>query len=184
MKQQANGNWILLPYLLIVGVAIARLSMSHPYNFVPIFSCLLFFAATRPRREYAIPLFALMGVDIFLTVIRYGYPLTRDHAVTWLWYLAALILGAGMLQNSVSVTRALVASLVISVSFFLASNFAVWAAWGMYPKTWSGLASCYVAAVPFFRNSIVAETVSSVVVFGLRNMASHGPQPGECSACS
>ncbi len=54
----------------------------------------------------------------------------------------------------------------------------------MYSKTWSGLASSYVAAVPFFRDRVVAETVSSVVVFGLRTIASHGPQRVECSACS
>jgi len=167
MKQQAKENWILLPYLLIVGVGIARLSMSLPYNLVPIFSCLLFFAATRPRREYAIPLVALMGVDVFLTVNRYGYPLTGDFAVTWLWYVAAMMLGAGMLQSSVSVPRALIASVLTTVSFFVVSNFAVWATWGMYPKTWSGLANCYIAAAPFFRNSVVAETVSSVAIFGL-----------------
>lgn len=167
MKKLANENWILPPYLLIAGAVVARLSMSLPYNFVPIFSCLLFFAATRPRREYPIPLIALMGVDIFLTEIWYGYPLTGDHAVTWLWYLAAMMLSARMLRGSVSVPRGLVASLLTSASFFLASNFAVWAAWRMYPKTWSGLANCYIAAAPFFRNSVVAETISSVVVFGV-----------------
>ena len=32
------------------------------------------------------------------------------------------------------------------------SNFAVWAAWNMYPKTLAGLATAYGAALPFFRN--------------------------------
>jgi len=62
MKRIENRNSILLPYLLIFGAALLRLTVSHPYNFVPIFSCLLFFGANRPKRELAIPLFALIGV--------------------------------------------------------------------------------------------------------------------------
>jgi hypothetical protein len=37
----------------------------------------------------------------------------------------------------------------------------------MYPKTLSGLAACYVAALPFFRNNIVAELICSSLLFGL-----------------
>ena len=37
----------------------------------------------------------------------------------------------------------------------------------MYPKTLSGLAACYVAALPFFRNSVVAELLCSSLLFGL-----------------
>jgi hypothetical protein len=167
MKRLESGNLIVLPYLLIFGAALLRLTVSHPGNFVPIFSCLLFFGASRPKREFAMPLLALIGVDIFLTTHRYGYPLTGGHAVTWIWYLAALILGAGMLRSSISTPRVLGASLLASVSFYLASNFTVWAEWGMYAKTWSGLGACYIAALPFFRNSVVSETAFSLLVFGI-----------------
>ena len=185
MKRIENRNSILLPYLLIFGAALLRLTVSHPYNFVPIFSCLLFFGANRPKRELAIPLFALIGVDIFLTIHQYGYQLTSGHAVTWMWYLAVLILGAGMLRNSISTPRVIGASLLASVSFFLASNFTVWAVWGMYQKTWSVLGACYVAALPFFRNSIVAETVCSLLIFAVvRYRARLMPATHMQGACS
>ena len=38
--------------------------------------------------------------------------------------------------------------------FFLISNFAVWAAWEMYPKNFSGLMTSYTLAIPFFRNAV------------------------------
>jgi hypothetical protein len=157
----------LLPYLLIVAAAVLRLTVSHPYNFIPIFSCLLFFGAVRPWREFPMAFLGLVGVDMFLTTHRYGYLVTADHAVTWICYVAVLLLGAGLLRNTLSVPRAAGASLGASISFFIASNFAVWAVWGMYPKTWSGLGACYVAALPFFRNSIVSETACTLVIFGL-----------------
>jgi hypothetical protein len=165
MKRIESNNWIALPYLLILVAAFLRLTVSHPYNFIPVFSCILFFGANRPKREFPIPLLALIGVDVFLTAHRYGYAVTGDQAVTWIWYLVVMILGAAVLGTTVSIPRVMGASLLASVSFFLASNFAVWAAWGMYPKTWSGLGVCYIAALPFFRNGIVSEVVFSLLIF-------------------
>jgi len=167
MKRLASGNSILLPYILILGVAILRLAVNHPYNFVSVSSCLLFFGACRPRREFGVPILALIGVDIFLTTHRYGYSLTSGHAVTWLWYLGATMLGAAILGNSISTRRVLGASLLASVSFFIASNLIVWAEWGMYAKTGGGLGACYIAALPFFHNSMISETVCSVLIFAV-----------------
>ena len=167
MKRLAVGNSVLLHYLLIAAVALLRLSSSHPYNFIPVFSCLLFFGACRPVREFALAVLPLVGVDIFLTTQQYGFVLTAGHAVTWIWYLGAVTLGAAALGNSISFARVLSSSLAASVSFFVVSNYTVWAEWGMYPKTWSGLGACYVAALPFFRNSFVAETACSLLIFML-----------------
>jgi len=171
MKWFERKHLTVLPYILIAGVALLRLTVSHPYNFIPIFACLLFFAANRPVREFVIPLSTLIGVDIFLTTHRYGYPLTSDHVVTWAWYLAALILGAAMLGNALSSRRVAGTSLLTAVSFFVVSNFTVWAEWGMYPKTLSGLGACYVAALPFFRNSVISELAVSLLLFGLSGYA-------------
>jgi len=167
MKRLAYGSSTVLPYLLILAAVVLRLTVNHPYNFIPLFSCILFFGATRPKREFLIPILALMGTDVFLTTQRYSYALTGDHAVTWVWYLAVMILGASVLGTKVSIARVAVSSLLASVGFFLISNFAVWAEWGMYPKTGSGLGACYIAALPFFRNSIVTETAFSLFIFAV-----------------
>lgn len=171
MKLEISKTWVLTPYLLIAGVAVTRLATGHPFNFIPVFTCLLFFAMTRPRREYAIPFSLLTGVDIYLTRIRYGYPLTGDHAVTWLWYLVAMLAGGALLRGKSWTTRAVLCSLLASISFFVVSNFAVWADWGMYAKTWSGLGECYIAALPFFRNSLASEMVATVLIFTLAHFA-------------
>jgi hypothetical protein len=165
MQRLSNKSSIVLPYLLIAGAAVLRLTVSHPYNFVPIFSCLLLFGACRPMREFVTPLLALIGVDIFLTTHSYGFPLTAGHIVTWAAYLAAMFLGAAMLRTSSRSPRVVGVSLLVSVSFFIVSNFAVWAEWGMYAKTLSGLGACYIAALPFFRNALVSETTFSVLIF-------------------
>jgi hypothetical protein len=169
MKHKEFRYSMVLSYLLIFVVALFRIELINAYNVVPVFSCLLFFAATRPAREFVLPLSVLVGVDIFLTTHRYGYSLTIDAMVTWAWYLIVMVLGSGLLRTSRSWRRVAGCSLLASVSFFLVSNCAVWAVWQMYPKTLSGLGTCYVAALPFFRNSLTSELCFSLLLFGLMN---------------
>ena len=58
------------------------------------------------------------------------------------------------------------ASLAGSVSFYLVSNFAAWAAWGdLYPKTLNGLIACYAAGVPFFRKGVEGDLLFTCVMF-------------------
>ncbi len=45
--------------------------------------------------------------------------------------------------------------LLASLWFFLISNFGVWIYW--YPNTLQGLLSCYVAALPFYRNTLLGD---------------------------
>ncbi len=167
MNKLIIGRSILVPYLLILAIAVSRLVFTHPYNLVPIFSALLFFGACRPTREFGIVVLGLIGLDIFITTHHYGYRLAPDQALTWMWYLVAVNLGSIALSNKISVRRVLGSSLLVSISFFVASNFGVWFEWNMYPKTLSGLGACYVAALPFFRNSVVAELLCSSLLFGL-----------------
>jgi hypothetical protein len=65
------------------------------------------------------------------------------------------------------VVRILGAALAGSVSFFLLSNFAVWAAWGdMYPRTIAGLMTCYEAGLPFFRRAAEGDLLFASLMFG------------------
>ena len=167
MKRLFIGRSTLVPYLLIVAIAVVRLVLAHPYNLVPILSVLLFFGARRPTREFGIAVMTLIGVDVFVTTHHYSYRLAPDQALTWMWYLIAVNLGALALGKTISMRRVVGSALLVSVSFFVVSNFSVWAEWHMYPKTLGGLAACYVAALPFFRNSVVAEVLCSSLLFGM-----------------
>ena len=43
-----------------------------------------------------------------------------------------------------------------SLIFFVITNFAVWLVWDFYPKTFDGLILCYVAGLPFLRNTLMS----------------------------
>jgi hypothetical protein len=155
----------MLAYLFVVLAVIIRF-VPHPWHFTPVAACLLFFGAYGSRRQLWFPVVLLAASDIFLTKVVYSYPFTWDQIIVWAWYGAVLLLGTRLREHAKPLPI-LGSALASSVSFFVVSNFAVWAAYEMYPKTLSGLVACYAAAVPFFRGTIAGDLVFTAVLFSV-----------------
>jgi hypothetical protein len=81
----------------------------------------------------------------------------------------ALIVGIGFwLRRHPGVATTAAASAVGSVLFFVVTNFGMWATPdGFYPHTVAGLGACYVAAIPFFRNTLLGDLAYCGLLFGL-----------------
>jgi len=167
----------ILAYLFVIfAVLVHARFVGMPFHFTPVAAALLFFGARMPRQRMLTPLALLIASDIYLNKFVYGYPLGWDQTVVWAWYAAILLFG-GLLARNTSALRVVGASLVASISFFVVSNFAVWAtSREMYPATWQGLITCYVAAIPFFRNTAVSDLLFSVAFFGAGYLVSHRRQ--------
>ena len=168
----------MLAYIFLAfAVAVHARFLPLPFSFAPVTAALLYFGARRPRHEMWIPVAALAAAGVYLSRSYYGYALSADLLVTWAWYAGMVLLG-GMLAKNASALRVGAASLAGSVSFFVVSNFAVWAVWNMYPKTLGGLGACYVAAVPFFRNAVVSDLLFAAAFFGIGYLVSHRQEEG------
>jgi len=63
------------------------------------------------------------------------------------------------------------ASLISSVIFFILTNFGVWMMQDMYPHDAAGLIASYVAALPFFTNSILGDLGFAALLFGVFSFA-------------
>jgi hypothetical protein len=154
----------MLAYLFVVlGVAVRF--MPHPWTFTPVTASLLFFGARGSRRHLWVPFVLLAASDVVLTKLVYAYPyFSWDHFVTWGWYGAILWLGTKLGVNPKPL-RVIAAALASSVSFFLVSNFATWAAMNLYPKNFGGLFMSYSLGLPFFRNAVEGDLLFSAVMF-------------------
>lgn len=155
----------MLAYVFIL-FAVAVRFLPHPMAFTPLGAALLFFGARGPRRQLWIPLVLLAASDVILTTMIYRYPVSWDQLVTWAWYGGMLWLGTSLKQNAGAI-RILGSALAGSVSFFLLSNFAVWAAWDMYPRTAAGLLTCYGAGIPFFRHAVAGDLLFTAAMFAV-----------------
>jgi hypothetical protein len=159
---------MMAAYLLLVLAVLSRVVPFPGMNFTAVGAGLLYFGARRPLREMVLPVLALMGTDYYLTTFAYHYPWhTSGYLISWVWYAAVVVLGRIMLHRKVTVTRMAGASAIAPTSFFLISNYAVWAGGTMYPHTAAGLGACYVAALPFYRNDLVSTTVITAIAFGV-----------------
>src|SRR5256714_10903221 len=161
----------MLAYLYICFAVAARLPfLPHPGTFTPFPAALLYFGARGSRRQLWLPLALLIASDLVLDKYVYAYPFSWDLFLTWGWYAAMLFLGTALRKNAKPL-RIAGAALTGSVTFFLVSNFGVWAATNMYSKTVSGLMTCYAAGVPFFRRTLEGDLLYTAVMFGLPVLA-------------
>lgn len=159
----------MLAYLLLLLAVLTRV-LPHAgwWNFTAVGGALLYFGARRPWREMVAPLAILMTTDFYLTTFSYRDAFHwQGYVTTWLWYAAAIVLGAILLRSRTTWLRGASAALLGPTSFFVVSNYAVWAGSGMYPHTWSGLMNCYALAVPFYRNDLISTSIVLGVAVGL-----------------
>jgi hypothetical protein len=161
----------MIAYLLLLLAVLSRVFvLPHPdwMNFSALGGSLLYFGARRPWREMVTPLAVFIATDYCLTVYAYHYPFHwQSYVITWIWYAMAMVLGWILLSARTSFTRVAAAALLGPTSFFVVSDYAVWAGSGMYPHTMAGLVACYAAAIPFYRNDLLSTTLLLAVAFGV-----------------
>ena len=99
-----------------------------------------------------VPIAAAFTGDLFL-----GF-----HDLMWVVYLSLLpMVWLGMRMPALEGKRRLWLGMGLSgffaaVLFFITTNLAVWWTSGMYPHTQAGLSTCFIMALPFFHNSLLA----------------------------
>lgn len=154
--------WVIT--LLILAAAFVRL-IPHPPNFAPIAAMALFSGAYFNKKSFA---FATPLAAMFLTDAIIGF-----HSSMWIVYLSfVLIVLIGMLMlKNVTIKNVVLASVTSSISFFIITNFGVWAFGTMYSKNIAGLIECYIAAIPFIQNTLLGDLFYSGIMFGVFELA-------------
>lgn len=153
-----KSRFIILT-LFIVAAALLRL-LPHPPNFSPIIAIALFGGAYFSSRgaAFIVPMIAMGLSDIFL-----GF----HQSMPFVYASFLLIVGIGfVLKSHKRFTPILSGAVGSSILFFLVTNFGVWLTGTMYPHTFSGLLSCYAAAIPFFQNTLLSGLLYTGVLFG------------------
>jgi hypothetical protein len=177
----------MLAYAVLLIAVLSRI-LPHAFhaiswNFTAVGGGLLFFGSRMRNSgqagrmnaavwaKLASAVLVLMATDYYLTVFAYQYPFhVQGYLVTWLWYAAVCLIGMGLLEKP-SVLRVAAGVAASATSFFLLSNFVVWAGSAMYAHTAAGLASCYEMAIPFYRNDLVSTAITAGALFGLPVLA-------------
>lgn len=146
--------------ILLAASIIGRL-IPHPANFTPLGGAALFGGAKLERPwNYIAPLFVLFVTDLIIG-------LHGTMLYVYIGFIVTVLLGENLLKGSPSLWKVGGTGLLGAVLFFIVSNFGVWIEGMLYPRTWGGLVDCYIAALPFFRNSLAGDLIFSIGFFGL-----------------
>jgi hypothetical protein len=161
MEAPMTANHVrLLAVLSAILLAAALRLVPHPPNFTPVGAIALFAGAYLGRRgrAFAAPLGALLLSDMvlgFYPELAFVYLSTAATvAIGWVLMKRKTVIGVGL------------AAVASALLFFLVTNFGVWLVMDYYPKTLTGLAACYVAAIPFFQNTLAGDLFFSALLFG------------------
>ena len=146
----------------LVGLDIAARLLPHAPDFTPVAASALFAASVLRVRALSVvvPLAGMIVADAWLgfydlriMAAVYG-TLPLPACAAWL---------SGRWRRPVVIAPLLVSS---SLSFFLVTNFAVWAFSPMYAANAGGLLKCYIAALPFLQNMLSGNLFWGIVLFG------------------
>lgn len=149
--------------LAMVALGAASRLLPHPPNVTPIAAMALLGGTYLPAAyAWTLPLLILFVSDLFL-----GFHSTLPF-VYGSFLLTAWI---GLkIKNRKTWGNILTAAIASSILFFLVTNFGVWLTQNLYTKDLGGLAACYTAAVPFYRNTLLGDIFFTCLLFGLEEI--------------
>lgn len=134
---------------IIVFAVILRL-LPHPPNFAPIGAIALFGGVYLSKKyAMAITILAMIISDLIIGI-------HSTIGFVYASFLISVFIGIWIGKKK-SFPRFFLGTLVSSILFFAVTNFGVWVATPLYPKTFDGLILCFTMAIPFFRNTILSD---------------------------
>lgn len=145
--------------ILIFGVA-SRL-LPHPPNFAPIAASALFAGVYLDRRlALWLPVVIMLISDLFLGF--YAWPVMVS---VYACFMISGLIGIWIKRRK-TLNSVIFGTISSSIIFFIITNFMVWIATPLYQKSLAGLITCFVAAIPFFRNTLFGDIFYVAVFFG------------------
>lgn|SRR5579864_798168 len=156
--------------LVILG-ALSRL-LPHPPNMTSV-GAMGLFSGSRLKmwQALSLPVLCMAITDPILGKLHGYAAFSWETPIIYASLMFSVLIGRSLARNG-SATRVGIAALLCSTQFFVITNFAVWAMYGLYPHTWSGLAACYVAALPFFGRTLVGDLLYAAILFGVYALVS------------
>ena len=157
IKSFTSPRFLFISTIILIA-ALSRL-LPHLPNFTPVTAVALFSGAYLSKRfAFIIPIAAMLIADFFI-----GF-----HSTMWAVYLSIFLItlmGMG-LASRVKIVTLLGYALASSLLFFVITNFAVWIGNPYYSQDLSGLATSYIAAIPFLSYTLMGDLFYTGILFG------------------
>jgi hypothetical protein len=146
---------------IFIALGFACRFFNYPPNFTPLSAIALFSGFYFYQRwSWLIPMIILATSDTLLGFYNWQIMVSVYVSYLSIWLLGYLL---KKYYRSWSLGLNAIAS---SLIFFIITNLAFWYFSGFYPFTLNGLMSCFVLALPFFKNTLLGDLFFISVIFG------------------
>ena len=173
-----KDNSILLSFVLLVIIAsLYRVLPGRPLGFAPQIAMALFSGSIVKDKKFAflLPLLTMLFSDIIYELL-FQFKVSsvpgfyNGQFLNYTLFAGLTVVGFAIKKtNPAQIIAGAVGGTLL---YFILSNFTVWIGGGLdinnmpYPKTFEGLVTCYTAALPFLRGSMIATFIFSGILFG------------------
>ncbi|MBM9576646.1 hypothetical protein JWG45_05700 [Leptospira sp. 201903070] len=153
--------------LAVILAGISRF-LPHPSNFTSIGAMTVYSGArVRGWKSFLFPMFILLTTDYILSRVHNYEMFYEGFFLVYFSLMINVFLGKCFLKNQKNLMFVSGVALLASVQFFTISNFSVWAFSSLYTKTWDGLLTCYLVAIPYFAGTLLGDLLYTSVLFGI-----------------
>jgi hypothetical protein len=150
-------NYLKISVGIFLALAASRF-IPHPPNFTSLIALSFYIPLIFGVKFIPILIFCFVVSDFFI-----GF-----HSITFFTWGSVLIIGliTNFFRNNIFLR--LIGVVSASLIFFIFSNFGVWVL-GSYGYSYEGLITCYIAAIPFYTNTLLSTIIYSVIIETILN---------------
>ncbi|AOP35682.1 hypothetical protein A0128_18650 [Leptospira tipperaryensis] len=153
--------------LAVIFAGISRF-LPHPSNFTSVGAMTVYSGArVQGWKSFAFPMILMLITDFILSRIHGFEMFYEGISIVYLSLMINVFLGKFFLKNQKRLIFVSGIAFFASVQFFVLSNFSVWAFSSLYAKTWDGLLTCYLVAIPYFAGTLLGDLLYTSVLFGI-----------------
>ena len=157
-----NKNTLIVFVVLFTLVLLSRWS-SHLWNFTLVGGAFIFAGSYFQDKKIAVAL-------ILSSMLASDFIIGFHNQMLSVYFAFLVMMALGFwLKSDSGRLKIFGFSLAGSFLFYVITNFAVWMGGGLYPMTFEGLIQCYVMAIPFYRNQLLGDVISTLVFFEAAN---------------
>ena len=151
-KKNENERVKFFAFIVSIFILSQFRLIDHPWNFTPViaFGILSGYYLKNIMYGYSLIVISMILGDL---IIGFHYLIF----FTYIGLLFSVIIGKYLKQ--LKPTQLFLSSISSSIIFFVISNFGVWFLSNFYTKNLQGLIDCYIAAIPFFRNTLISTII-------------------------
>ena len=137
---------------IFIALAFSRF-IPHPPNFTSLIALSFYIPVIFGPRYLPALVLSFIATDLFI-----GF-----HSVTFFTWGSVIFIGLGSKFFINNVFSRICGSLSGGFLFYLITNFGVWTT-GTYEFNINGLINCYIAAIPFFVNTLISTIFLSFLI--------------------